>query len=75
MKFQAPHTPPSNPLTPASPHGILQSPPGPNIRQPSPAPALPHASPGPQNQPTPSPGIQVESKLIIIEKKKSKKCF
>ena len=28
LKFQAPHTPPSNPLTPASPHGILQSPPG-----------------------------------------------
>lgn len=28
LKFHAPHTPPSNPLTPASPHGILQSPPG-----------------------------------------------
>ena len=48
LKFHAPHTPPSNPLTPASPHGILQSPPAPNIRQPSPAP--------PQGQPTPSPG-------------------
>ena len=35
---------------------------GPNIRQPSPSPALPpHASPGPSNQPTPSPGFMVPS--------------
>jgi hypothetical protein len=60
LRFQAPHTPPSNPMTPASPHGFLQSPPASNIRQPSPAPAAPnlppHASPGPQGQPIPSPG-------------------
>ena len=58
LKFHAPHTPPSNPLTPASPHGILQSPPAPSIRQPSPAPSsnMPHPSPNPQGQPTPSPG-------------------
>ena len=52
LRFPAPHTPPSNPLTPASPHtatggggsqGFLQSPP--SIRQPSPA-MPPHASPG-----------------------------
>ena len=53
LKFPAPHTPTSNPLTPASPHGILQSPPAPNIRQPSPAP--------PQGQPTPSPGFMAPS--------------
>ena len=54
LKFHAPHTPPSNPLTPASPHGILQSPPAPNIRQPSPAPS--HAG-----QPAPSPGFMAPS--------------
>ena len=51
LKFQTPHTPPSNPLTPASPHNPgsqLQSPP--SLRQPSPAP-----------QPTPSPGFMAPS--------------
>ena len=49
LKFHAPQTPPSNPLTPASPHAgggggssssagqFLQSPPPANVRQPSPA--------------------------------------
>lgn len=63
LRFPAPHTPPSNPLTPASPHtstggggsssAFLQSPP--SIRQPSPA-MPPQASPGPGSQhPIPSP--------------------
>ena len=51
LKFQTPHTPPSNPLTPASPHGFLQSPPA--MRQPSPA-GAPYPSPG--NPQAPSPG-------------------
>uniref|UniRef100_A0A0K2TAA1 Mediator of RNA polymerase II transcription subunit 14 n=1 Tax=Lepeophtheirus salmonis TaxID=72036 RepID=A0A0K2TAA1_LEPSM len=46
LRFNTPHTPPSNPMTPASPHtvGFLQSPPS-SIRNPSPA-----------SQPVPSPG-------------------
>ena len=58
LKFQTPHTPPSNPLTPASPHNLgsqLQSPP--SIRQPSPAPAS-------TQQPTPSPGFMAPSPAI-----------
>ena len=51
LKFAPPQTPPSNPLTPASPHGstFLQSPP--THRQPSASPA-----PSPGLFPLPSPG-------------------
>lgn len=60
LRFNTPHTPPSNPLTPASPHtnaslgGFLQSPP--SIRNPSPAtPSTQQPQPSPSGFTVPSP--------------------
>lgn len=72
LRFNTPHTPPSNPLTPASPltgtttsssaanPGFLQSPPS-GIRNPSPA-NIPQPSPSGQPMPSPS-GFMVPSPI------------
>eukprot|EP00095_Tigriopus_kingsejongensis_P000362 snap_masked-scaffold319_size207808-processed-gene-0.2 protein:Tk00362 transcript:snap_masked-scaffold319_size207808-processed-gene-0.2-mRNA-1 annotation:"mediator of rna polymerase ii transcription subunit 14" len=69
LRFPTPHTPPSNPMTPASPltgvpssnnPGFLQSPPS-NMRNPSPA-TLPQPSPSGQPMPSPS-GFTVPSPI------------